>query len=358
MNLLFLIAILFFAPLCIAFPENVRKGYPSCASCHVSPTGGGVPTAYGRMSADEILSTWSYEGEGKLFHSVDLPDWLMVGGNTRWVSVTAKGNEGVKYHRKFLMQSEYEGALALAPYLKVAGSLGYYGEKSDLEFRRNYVMVDLPYGVSFRAGKFFPAYGILNPDHRLYARSYLGFGEGRETYNFETSYRGMFGEIFLTGVMGDEFKLHGTDKRGYMTTTEKEDGFAARASLFWSRKTQVGLSYYYGKKRPEGNREMFGLYSMMALSDEFYLAYELNRVFDRGEKTDVMYHKVGYEIFRGFHSYWLHQRVDQKGGKEESGSIGFTWYPRPHFEFTAAYERKLAPQRYLDGFMMMGHYYL
>ena len=49
-----------------AFPEMVRHGYANCITCHISPDGGGVLTAYGRSLSREVLSTWGAEGEAVL----------------------------------------------------------------------------------------------------------------------------------------------------------------------------------------------------------------------------------------------------------------------------------------------------
>jgi hypothetical protein len=44
------VAILMFAAAspAAAYPNMIRLGYPTCASCHVSPQGGGVLTRYGK----------------------------------------------------------------------------------------------------------------------------------------------------------------------------------------------------------------------------------------------------------------------------------------------------------------------
>ena len=52
-----------------AFPEMVRHGYTQCTACHVSPSGGGILTSYGRELAAEVLSTWSYADESQFTHS-------------------------------------------------------------------------------------------------------------------------------------------------------------------------------------------------------------------------------------------------------------------------------------------------
>ena len=48
-----------------AFPEMVRHNYSNCSSCHVSPSGGGVLTQYGRELSSAILSIWGAENENE-----------------------------------------------------------------------------------------------------------------------------------------------------------------------------------------------------------------------------------------------------------------------------------------------------
>src|SRR4030095_195921 len=41
-----------------AYPKFLSKQYPRCTSCHYSPTGGGLLTAYGRSLSHRELSTF------------------------------------------------------------------------------------------------------------------------------------------------------------------------------------------------------------------------------------------------------------------------------------------------------------
>ena len=65
----------------LAYPEMIRHGYVSCLTCHMSPSGGGVLTQYGRSLAKELVSfrtpetaksddnpppeRWHFGGEGR-----------------------------------------------------------------------------------------------------------------------------------------------------------------------------------------------------------------------------------------------------------------------------------------------------
>src|SRR4051812_13294315 len=71
-----------------AFPELVRHGYVNCIACHVSPTGGGVLTQYGRELSREILSTWGIQNENEskfAYGIIKTPEWLDAIGEYRGI---------------------------------------------------------------------------------------------------------------------------------------------------------------------------------------------------------------------------------------------------------------------------------
>src|SRR5262245_57728076 len=71
-----------------ACPDMIRHGYVNCATCHVSPTGGGTLSEYGRALSLEALSTWGNEGESDfLYGVVKPPSWLLLGGDFRMLQV-------------------------------------------------------------------------------------------------------------------------------------------------------------------------------------------------------------------------------------------------------------------------------
>src|SRR5271170_7738780 len=91
---IFLLSIVTASPFAHGFPEMARIGYQNCIACHVSPTGGGVLTPYGRGMTSDILSTWHADGEDAIGHGLikdkdgkpyATPDWLQLGGDSRWI---------------------------------------------------------------------------------------------------------------------------------------------------------------------------------------------------------------------------------------------------------------------------------
>ncbi len=65
-----------------AFPDMIRHNYSNCTICHVSPTGGGLLTPYGRALSVEVLSSWGGETEGSVLHGLLAPDAVQCGFST------------------------------------------------------------------------------------------------------------------------------------------------------------------------------------------------------------------------------------------------------------------------------------
>ena len=87
------------------FPSNIRYGYSTCQTCHVSPTGGGVVSKYGKMTSEEFMSTWARPGEASpLYGVVRLPHWIDIGGDARQVEI-GKYTDQSDFKLKFQMQS-------------------------------------------------------------------------------------------------------------------------------------------------------------------------------------------------------------------------------------------------------------
>src|SRR5213596_1438270 len=68
-----------------AYPWLIRHHYPSCAACHVDPSGGGLPTAYGHYVGSAVLPTLPSTDETPAATDAKAtgPAWLQVGGDYR-----------------------------------------------------------------------------------------------------------------------------------------------------------------------------------------------------------------------------------------------------------------------------------
>ena len=362
MKLLVTLVLLFSVTDLEAFPTNIRQGYASCVSCHISPSGGGVLNSYGRATAEEFLSTWHYKRESSFLHGLfrEDPPVISIGGDVRYVSysvTSAETQETVK--KNFLMQRDIELAFTIDSKLTFVTSIGLYGEEYDgPEYRRNYILYNFNDYFSFRIGRYFPAFGILFEDHTIATRKNLGWDQGRESYNIEISARNERAEIFVTGIFGNAGATDLTSKQGYKFSSEERGG-SWRAAYYIGKRSQLGFSYLYTENnREETRKEIYGPYMMLGFTRWLYLLAEadwlgegpLTSTTGLPQRKIYSYSTLGVEAFRGMHFQGYHSRkddVDVFGAKIQ-------FFPRPHFEFTAAYETSDAG----EVVTLLAHYYL
>lgn len=345
-----------------AFPTNIRLGYASCGSCHISPSGGGVLNAYGRATAEEFLSTWHYERESSFLHGVfrEDPPVVAIGGDVRYISysvTSAATQETVT--ESFMMQRDIEFAFQIDSKLTIVTLIGMYGEEPEgPEYRRNYILYNFNDYFSFRVGRYFPAYGILFEDHTLATRKNIGWDQGRESYNIELSARNDRAELFVTGIFGNSGATDLTTKQGYKFSSEERGG-AWRAAYYLGKSSQIGFSYLYTENNREKTRkELFGPFVMVGFTRWLYLLSEvdwlgegpLSSASGLPQRKIYSYSMLGAEVFRGMHLQGYHSRKDD----QDVFGAKLQWFPRPHLEFTGAYESSQAG----TAVTLLAHYYL
>lgn len=336
----------------VGFPENVRHGYPSCAACHVSPAGGGATTAYGRSAGAAAMNTWASDGEENPGMSLELPEWVAVGGDSRYINANV-WSEDYSSHRKFWMQYDLELSLTPIRAITVSASAGRYGPDQELEFRRNYLKLQIGEHLSLRAGRFMPAYGIGFADHRLPTRAGLGLGEGQETYNVEGAAVGSMGEIFVTGVFGDETAVGLGDGDGYAVASDTRSGVVGSGALFLGDRAKLGLNYM-GLSAVDHYRQAYGIFTIWGLTESVYLLAEHDRRFEDGTSVDLAAGRLGWEFVKGLHASVL----GEASGPAKTAGLQLQWLPRPHWELLAEIKRTVTEQKYVDSGVLMFHHYL
>lgn len=317
----------FAAEVALAYPSLIRLGYNGCNSCHVSPTGGGTLSPYGRSISEEI-STFGGEGTGAVLGGAlraTPPEGVLIGGDTRYVRIVTPA-----FTKSFLMQNDAE-LVVRAGEMTVAASAGRYayGDDMRLESRRAYVMWQPDENWAVRAGLFMPAYGLLLPDHTLGVREVLEFGQGHETWNGEVSYRNAWGELFLTAATpkGSTVKL---STEPAPATQANTFSYIARAAAYVGKAAQVGLSYR-AMMHPEAKvHHSVGAYTSVGLTRDWYVLAEADRNFEfinLGKPEDVAYLETGYEVFRG-----VNVQATYEYHRGSVPGIGLQLFPAPHLE--------------------------
>ncbi len=190
-----------FASGAAAEPKFLSKQYTRCTTCHVSPTGGGLLSAYGRSLSHRELSTTGapmpLHGEVEPTSGEESFLWgalgeslgnLQLGGQLR-PSYLRYSFLGRSQDRNLLMSAEMHASFRANDWL-------FYGQVGRELEQDGYTLDSTEYwggyqpaeGLGFRAGRFLPAYGVRFADHTSYNRSYLGLAQYDQIYGLEVSH--------------------------------------------------------------------------------------------------------------------------------------------------------------------------
>lgn len=302
---LILISSLLFPSILNAFPEFIRKGYPSCISCHLSPSGGGSLSKYGRMVSAEMFSTW---GESSRSWWKDFIYW---GGDIRYLYLK---NDRVETH--FPMQADLEIGVEPVNNLYFVGAAGVYGEDKETEILKAYGMYKIisskNSAIIGRYGKFYPNYGLMIPDHTKNIRAYHYVSRETLPVNAEVSLIGKWGEISYTNMLG---KTDKNESYGLSYGLDNLYGEAAKAALYITKYAQLGYSYMDANNRFSHGPFLAGGYK------RFYLLGQIDY------QKDFEHHFIesGLEVFKGCSVFGTYQNEDRY-------SYGLKWYPYRHLE--------------------------
>ncbi len=342
-----------------AFPELARHGYVNCTACHVSPSGGGVLTPYGRGISADLLSTWSQEGEADfLYSAVKSPKWLDLGGDVRSVEIY-RNTPQVSDSRFLFMQGDLEAAATYKSFI-ADFSLGYY--MSEIQTRRFFLGYRPIDEFSLRFGKFRQAYGLMDPNHTTAIHRGLGWDEGTETYNLETAWLGENWNAYLTLNFGPE----NSDR---LLIQDKEKGAAFRLSVPFFDRYQAGISYFHGISEL-ADRDVFGPFGILGFTKQFFLLTEFDFQATHGSSFPntsgiVTWNKLDYEFIQGLHAYLTYElrrlSFDNSGAQSSAWGVGSQFFPRPHFEADLLWQvqsKPAFPGSDLDYVTLLLHFYI
>ncbi|MBX9767413.1 MAG: hypothetical protein K2X47_09095 [Bdellovibrionales bacterium] len=349
-----------------SFPEMIRHGYVNCTSCHVSPTGGGILTQYGRELSKELLSTWGAEGEQQFLNGAlkGRPEWLNFGGDFRNL-ILYRETPAAKEGRVIQMQADLETAVSVSKFL-IVSTFGYRepvpnDQKNTERFisRRHYVNYRPTEELSFRVGRFSPAFGINTQDHAIVTKRGLNWDQGSETYNLENAWFGEKVNVALTAIFGRLDRLD----------LKRETGVAATASYAMLDRYKLGASYFYGKN-DLGQRQVYGPWGILGLTDKATVLFELDLQtyafanISRNQVGYVSYNKFDYEFVQGFHGFLTQEFQNLDSSRNDQltriTGIALQFFPRPHLDLSLSYQRhsidNLTEATHL--LFLLLHYYL
>lgn len=321
-----------------SFPENVRHGYFNCIACHVSPSGGGVLTPYGRSLSAELMSTWGTSKNAGPFFSDNeksrLPEWFR--SNTFLRSIQVRRDTPTVERAQFIpMQADVELGADFEK-LAIVGTLGFRAKENsstkDLNepfSRRHYFLYRFSENWIARAGKFMAALGINGPDHVTATRRGLGWDQGNESYNAELSFLGENYSAAFTVLSALP------NERGI----SKDSGVGLNQTLFLFENSRLGITTYWGNN-DSYSRSVIGPFWIISITDRVFLASEIFRQQKNSTSSDILgyatFHRIGYEPVKGAILFTQFDRlmrdIRTETSRVDSYGVGLQWLPYPHIE--------------------------
>lgn len=265
-----------------AFPTYVAKGYTNCATCHYSPTGGGLPNSYGHAVSEAVFpdlvrAGWlerarealakndvtglDPQGEPAFQWDVGLDARALllrvptdVGRGPSWLLVP--------------MLAEVGGVVAYGPALAYAsvtprpvpstqGGRGVFS-------REHWVQAKLGDRHSVRLGRMVMPFGLRVPDHTQYTREDFGFGKYDQSYGAEWDLSAETWMVSLGAFAGDLVRarpalqergfvgsvarnVEGRGSFGLSLLATQSDAFRRPAVGLFTRTRLWGKSYVLGE---------------------------------------------------------------------------------------------------------------
>lgn len=343
-----------FSSMAFSFVENVTHGYPNCMACHVSPTGGGLLTDYGRALSSELMSTWKTSDFNQPFGGlVKNSNSLKWGGDIRVIQTRFENNQ-LKTGSLFVMQKNIE----VAAYTKEFVAVGTVGTREGPKNRisnqgefiseRHYLMYQGDSTSRVRLGKFRQNYGLNDPNHRRFVKNDLGFGSYSETYQLE----------YFKILEGGEFLLSTSLGRIDLPQSVQEKNVMGQYTSYWGGKSRLSANILFGES-PRERRSLWGIngvFSPLGSHDifRFDVNYRLSQAINQGVKDDkekgvYAYFLYGYKIFDGLFPYLIYEHKQKDLSRSrysmtQAPGLGFQFFPISHFEIQFEHQYRINQQ--------------
>lgn len=327
-----------------SFIENVTHGYPACITCHVSPSGGGLLTDYGRALSNEVLSTWtaSENFAQPLFGAVKNTENVQWGGDFRTIQ-TYLDNANVKKGQLFVMQQNVEVGVITGSVQFVATAGTQEGPKQmpgrgEFLSERHYVLWTPAENSRLRVGKFRQNYGMNTPIHTRLIKSRFGFGALSETYNMEFSQFFEKYEISVTSSLGRIDKPRDPNS---------ERNISGQFVHYLNGSARLGASVLLGESAME-RRTLAGIHGAFPIGEHFIGLFELDYKYGHYTTSPqqpvnafASFVKLGHRPFNGAMTYLLYEHYSESQGSNynltQSPGIGLQWLPLTHFNIQAEF---------------------
>lgn len=287
---LILLFFLYSSPL-LSYPQNVAQGYTSCATCHVSPTGGGRPNAYGHLALESLIPD-----------KADIMSWMS--GYREHKEKTAA--TGYNEERKPELHFEFGGSLRslllyqkdlhekdadqfnLIPMLMefqavaIRGAFSFYATFSMLSLknskgsrfikpfsREHWFLYQNDNKFFVRLGRMTLPFGLKTADHTRETKVALGIEHSDQYYGASFDF---ITENFSFSAMpffGNYLKYKANPK------LQEEKGMVLNFQLARPRSFSIGISSLFKRNETNYNEINHSLNSFVQLPFHSYLLFEI-----------------------------------------------------------------------------------
>ncbi|MCE9571656.1 MAG: hypothetical protein K8W52_00730 [Deltaproteobacteria bacterium] len=233
-----------------AYPQYQLTKGQTCASCHVSPAGGGLLTGNGQVVAEDDPT---FGGDGSFLSGKwTPPDWLQLGADARLATGITDPGHGIS-PAFFPMQADlYARAQHKGLSLNLAGGFRALGDNPAgiFQLHEHYVMWrkdDDKDGFYVRAGHFRPVIGLRLAEHAEAVRQYVN-PLYNESYGLGVGWLSGKAEVHATAFVHDPI----------FGSAEDGDGAAFYGELRAGSKAAIGATGKYAKSSDD-TRTLGGL---------------------------------------------------------------------------------------------------
>lgn len=333
LELMSLIGTLMFSQSLMAFPETARHGYLSCVTCHLSPSGRGILTSYGKTLSHELYSYKKIDNGNESLEA-EVP-WWQVGGRTRLMQYILDTPEMQKGHF-FPMQMELEASIEKGIWalgLSAGGWRPMAGPKEKLKgyLRNAYVLWRPTEAWNFRAGKFRISHGLGLPDHATLVNEKMGWSHSHETQNIEVTRLSESTIIQASWVLPSYL----------LVSEEMFSGISLGVEQLLNLKHRVGLNLSRFH-RANVNESHLNLHTVININEKSFLQAELaQRRMEYARPTDeyAFLMRYSHEFQYGLRPLiqweeFLSKSVTVSAPQQERRFyLGTEWFPVLHTDF-------------------------
>ena len=326
-----------------AEPQFLSKQYTRCTTCHFSPTGGALLTAYGRSLSGQELSTFSSATASReheaLFGVLGARmGALQVGVNLRPARLEVDFTGG-SLERNFMMNADVAAAYQKNKWTFYA-EFGRQGRTAgpDWDSYEHWIGYQGEKGWGARVGRFLPAYGIRVADHTTFTRRAYGFDMHDQVYGLEVSHTTASRLIQLTASPGRAKSLLDDDGTARLTLTGRAQFDFGSQKLFVLSALHRASGDRVAKENAGGVAFGFAPSKRLAVWTEAQ-ARSVDRL---GGTAYTLVNETSFEAARGlwlkFTPQLLTNPGDTSAGVWRMG-VSLDWFVRAHWNVGALYYR-------------------